>query len=276
MAGKEAPVQPIQAEPTGSALQQRITRRRLLQKVGEGVVGFGTLALLGACDTGTPTKCGDIACPEYPPLEVPDAFRSEVNELVNPIRRLIKSPLDTFTINFSPSTSLTDGKVGGLAYPGTTEVGKVYVFLPDETSENLEAGKTVAVHEASHMFDLANGKMASRYLDKQIQGRTGRRSISVEELAILQESGYDSRIGDALNTVQELFASTSAIMKFYPGQFMDKINEFPADSRRMLATVGLVCLDAFKKYSAIPVTDKDLPFAPKLVTFLQKDGVAAE
>ena len=85
----------------------------------------------------------------------------------------------------------------------------------------------MAVHEATHIFNIANGNFPWKYLSDEMTKRLGKNNYSNDQYKILTESTYqdDSRLnkmGHPQNNYDELLASTVTVLRYHPAQFIKK------------------------------------------------------
>lgn len=208
-------------------------------------------------------------------LVLPDGYQDEISLLVQPLRRLMKQEAQNFGIDIQKSEP---GTVDGHAHDISDRHREIHVLIPDASPDALEAGREVAVHEATHIFDYTNDSLPDIFMENEMRKRTGRARYSRNEYNLFKESSYSnnpiwSRMGHPQDGYDELLASTITVMWFRPAELTQRIAAIKDKKERIFAaTHGLVCLDSLIKFSIIPVDYTDLPFDQELVSLLRTEG----
>lgn len=257
-------------------LPVRLNRREFL-KLAAATAGSFMLTVCGVRER----KAAARECPVVQRLEVPNSYINDLKEAIAPLTKLMRpATVGNLTIEVAKTKP---NFLHGCNLPRNKEIR---VLLPDASQQMLEFGKTIAFHETAHLFNSSNNRLPSRYLKEEMEKRTGRNKYTLNEYKNLHEASYSdlewfrnyvfppgSSDFDIMFSFPEVFPGTITVLRFYPSEFIEKLEKLNnPESKRLLATSGLVCIDALKKFSAIPVEYSDLPFDPNLVAYLIQEG----
>ena len=258
---------------TGRVLSTKLSRRDFL-KLAAATAGIA--ALQTGCNAlenlGTRLVTD---CLGHPRLEIPSSYIDDLRETISPLTKLMPpATAESLVIKVIKNQSVNYRTVRGCALRRNNEIR---IYMPDDPSpELLEQGKVSGFHEAAHILD--HDEILSDYLKQEMKNRMRRNKYAPYEFKILKESSY-CYINSCMNkghpesNFGEVFAGSITILRFFPFEFIKKTEELSSpESKRFLATNGRVCIDALKRFSAIPVEDSDLPFDPQLISYLTQQS----